>query len=124
MARDDVFLILIPQVAISLLSWVQIVLSINRFDGVLEIGRINLWGLLLFLYTAFLRWIATLALRTELFHFQWLAALLAATIAWVGFVVIFNGDFFIPTRQQALSLLASLAITMLWEVNNRMLIQL
>lgn len=117
--EDVLYFLLIPQFCISLTTWAQIVLSINRFNGCLGFQRTDLWGLLLLMQAAFLRWIATLAIATTSFAFQFTASVTASTLGWASFVIIFNEDFVLPTRQQTWSLLMSLFVTILWEMNNR-----
>ena len=120
MQDDTIYLLLLPQLAISLTSWAQIVLSINQYKGCCKFRYTDLWGLLLLTHGSFVRWIATVATRTSA-SFQFIAAIVGATIGWTSFVVIFNGDFVLPTRQQTWSLAMSLIVTMLWEMNNRIL---
>lgn len=124
MQDNALYLLLLPQLAISLTSWAQIVLSINRYKGCCNFRYTDVWGLLLLTHGAFVRWIAALATRTASVSFQIVAALIAATIGWTSFVVIFNEDFVLPTRQQTWSLLMSLVVTILWELNNRLLFTL
>lgn len=121
---ENVYLLLLPQLAISVVSWAQIILSINKFKGACSFRETDVWGLLILIHGAFMRWIATLATRTSPIWFQMTAALVAAAIGWTSFVVIFNEDFLLPTRQQTLSLVMSLVVTVLWETNNRMLYDL
>ena len=44
MINDDMYWVIIPQVAISMLTWLQIVLSMNLYHGVLCIESSQLWG--------------------------------------------------------------------------------
>lgn len=117
----DTYLLLIPQFLISVVSWLQLILSINRFHGLDRFSRTDVWGLLVFLHAGFVRWIATLAIVAASMHFQIFMAFVAATLGWISFVVVFNEGFALPSRQQCLALVMSLVITVLWEVNNRML---
>ncbi len=121
---DSSYVLFAPQLAISLTSWIQIVFAINKYNGVCKFRTTDLWGLLLLTHSAFVRWIASLATRTSSLHFQIAAALIAATIGWTSFIIIFNESFVLPTRQQTWSLLMSLLVTLLWELNNRLLFSL
>lgn len=119
--QGDGYILLLPQLGISLTSWAQMVLSMNRYKGCCRFRLSDLWGLVLLVHAGFVRWIATLATRSDTLLFQISASVIAAILGWVSFVVIFNGDFLLPTRQQTLSLVMSLVVTMLWEINNRIL---
>jgi hypothetical protein len=125
LAREGgTYVVLIPQIGISIVSWLQLVLSMNRYRGVSKCHRIDLWSLVLFLHAGFVRWIARLALVSQAAEIQMAAALTASAIAWVAFVLVFNDGFHLPSRQQWIALLMTLLVTLLWEVHNRMLVQL
>lgn len=121
---ETVYLVLLPQLAISLLSWAQIVLAINRYRGLCRFTAIEMWSLLLFLHSGFVRWIAALAIRSSSVMFQVSASCVGAILGWASFVVVFNEDFLLPTRQQTWALMITLMITALWEVNNRLIFSL
>jgi hypothetical protein len=116
-------LVLLPQLGISILAWVQLVLSMNRYRGIHKLTRTDVWAFMLFLHSAFVRWIAALSIRSHIVY-QLSSSLIAATLSWTSFVVVYNEDFVLPTRQQAWALLMSLAITGLWELNNRIVFNL
>ncbi len=113
--------VLLPQIGISIVSWLQLVFSMNRYRGVLAFTVTDMWALLLFLHGGFVRWIAALSVRTMNLEFQLMVSLIGAALGWASFVVVFNGGFVLPTRQQSVALLMSLIITALWEVNNRLI---
>lgn len=126
MARigPTVYWVLVPQFGISVVSWAQLVLSMNRFRGMTQFSTTDLWALLLIVHGGFVRWIAALAVKTSSLEFQFLAALIAATLGWISFVVVFNEGFRLPSRQQRYSLAASIVVTGLWEVSNRMVFEM
>ena len=115
--------ILLPQMVISLASWAQLVLSMNRFRT-RELPLSDVWALLLFLHGGFVRWIAALAVQTSSLGFQMTVAYVAAALGWTSFVIIFNEGFLLPTRQQMAALGMSLLVTTMWEVNNRVVVGL
>lgn len=115
----DSYVVLLPQFGISLVSWLQILFSINRFQGVRRFARSDLWALLLYMHAGMVRWVAALSLKTATLGFQILTAFVGATMAWASFVVLFNGGFYLPSSQQWLALSMSLLVTLLWEVNAR-----
>lgn len=120
---DDVYWILVPQMLISLASWAQLVLSMNRFR-VDNFPRSDLWALVILLHSGFVRWVAALAVQTSTLAFQMLVAFVAAALGWTSFVIIFNEGFLLPTRQQTAALGMSLLVTTMWEVNNRVVVNL
>ena len=120
----EAYLLLIPQFLISLVSWLQLILSINRFRGFYQVSRNDIWSLLVFLHAAFVRWIAALAVVGSSVRFQIFAAYVSAVLGWISFVVVFNEGFLLPSRQQVIALAMSLVITTLWEINNRILTNL
>lgn len=120
----DAYVILVPQMLISLVSWLQLLLSINRYRGPLHFRRIDLWALLIFLHAGIVRWVAALSTQSSTLRFQLLAAYVGATLGWISFVIIFNESLLLPTRQQMWSLVLVLIISSLWEVNNRLITEL
>jgi hypothetical protein len=118
------FMLLIPQFMISFVSWIQLILSMNRFRGIQKFSRTDAWALVVFLHAAFVRWIAALAVVGSSMQYQIFAALVSATLGWISFVVVFNEGFLIPSQQQIIALVMSIIITLLWEVNNRILTQM
>jgi hypothetical protein len=120
----DAYVVLLPQMGISVLSWIQLILSMNRYRGVFRFTWHDMWALLLFLQSGFVRWIAALALRSSSVALQIAAAFVGTAMTWASFVVVFNDDFVLPSRQQAVALGMSLLITTLWEVSNRLVFEL
>lgn len=116
-------LILLPHMGISVVSWIQLLLSMNRYRGVRHFSRADLWALLLFLHGGLVRWVSAMSMATENPRFQILSAAVGTTLGWVSFVVIFNAGFVFPSRQQWLAFVMSLIITTLWEVSNRLVIE-
>lgn len=115
--------ILLPQMLISVVSWIQLILSINRFRGMFRFSRVDIWALLLFLHGGLVRWVAAQSLTNGTLRFQILSALVGALLSWISFVVVFNAGFILPSYQQFWALVMSLLITSLWEVSNRLAIQ-
>ena len=54
----DVYVILLPQLGISVFLWIQLILPMNRYRGLCRFTRHDMWALLLFLHGGFVRWIA------------------------------------------------------------------
>jgi hypothetical protein len=114
-------LLLLPHLAISLVSWMQIVLSLNRFSGVARFTRPEMVGLCIYIFTAFVRWTASLATTNASFLFQLGAASIGGMMSFTAFIIIYNDRIDIPTRQQRNSIVLVMLITALWEAVSRML---
>ena len=89
---SDVYVILLPQLGISIVSWIQLILSMNRYRGLCKFTRHDMWALLLFLHGGFVRWIAALAIRTSSLAFQIAAAFVGTAMGWASFIVVFNDN--------------------------------
>lgn len=114
------YLILLPQAGIGILSWVQIILSMNRYQGIAHLKPIELLALTLFNISAAVRWVGSLALRTRSFEYQITAAVMGSILTWTAFVLIFNARLALPSRQQWGALIMTLVLTVLWEINGRL----
>jgi hypothetical protein len=118
------YVILIPQICISMVSWGQYIFSINRYRGVMNLTTSDLVSFIVLMNSALVRWVATLAVRSENVVFQMVSAFLGSTLGWTSFILVYNEDFLVPTKQQMVALLLSLTITMLWEINSRLVYEL
>jgi hypothetical protein len=121
--QSELFVI-VPQVFISIISWAQLILSLNRFTSVRNFTRIDIFGLFLFLLGGGLRWISALAVRTHSLPFQICCAALGTLIKTTAFIIIYNCEMTLPTKQQVIALLLSAVITSLWEVQTRLVFSL
>ena len=120
----DATIVIAPQVAISVVSWLYLVLSMNRYRGVFNFRRVDLWSFLIYVHAGFIRWVAALALYKKDVAMQIVSSLLGSTLAWVSFVIVFNDAFLVPSYQQWVALVMSLVVTALWEVQNRLVFDL
>jgi hypothetical protein len=117
--------VLFPQLAIGAVSWLQVITSLNLFFGVDKLLWTDVLSLLVTLNASIVRWVCSLTLLTDRFVLQIVSSLISSSLSWSVFVIIFNrGLSKDPTRQQWLSLLASLCLNLLWEVNNRMIVNI
>ena len=115
--------LLLVQTGIGAVSWLQLVLSMNRFRGCAHFHRADLWALIIMMHASLLRWIGVMSTRTMSFTFQVIASNIAAMLTWCAFIVVFNNGFRPPTRQQAWVFVLSLAITSLWGISDRLLVE-
>ena len=117
-------LLLLPHLAIQFVSWMQIVLSLNRFSGVTRFTRPELIGLCIYIFTAFVRWTASLATTTSSFIFQLVVASIGGMMSFTAFIIIYNDRIDLPTRQQRNSIILVIVTTALWETVSRMLMSI
>jgi hypothetical protein len=117
---SDEFVVMIPQTLIALISWFQLILSLNKFTSIRAFSTVDFYGLILFMLGGILRWIAALAVRNYSIEFQVCSAALGTLIKSTAFIIIFNCSFQLPTVQQFIALLLSVVITSLWEIQNRL----
>ena len=115
-------LILLPHTGIAIISWLQIVLSLNRFRGFTRPSQAEALGLVLYLSSALVRWITSLATQNSSFLIQVVSASMGSLMAFGSFVIVYNDRIDIPTRQQAHSFILVLVTTLLWEVINMMIV--
>ena len=114
-------LILLPHFGIAILAWFQFLLTLNRFEGIFNLSRAQLFALFMFLSTALIRWISSLSLVNDAsFAFQSFTATIASLLTSSAYVITVNNDCILPSRQQALSLVLAACITFLWEMIARM----
>ena len=114
-------LLLLPHLAIQFISWIQVVLSLNRFSGIARFTRAEVFGLIVYICTAFVRWTASLATTNASFVFQVTAAVIGGLMSFTAFIIIYNDRIDLPTRQQRNSILLVVVITTLWETVSRMM---
>jgi hypothetical protein len=117
----DRVVLLFPHLAIQVISWLQVVLSLNRFRGFFLLTTPELVGLGMYTTSAVIRWAASLAARNAAFYFQLSLALVSAMLGWGAFVIIYNDRIELPTRQQMSSIGLVVLVTVLWEVVTRLL---
>lgn len=100
--------------AISVLTWLRNMLSMNLF---IKRRRVQTRFVAIVLYLlGGICWLASsLAVLKRDWTVQFGASLAASLIGWIGFITIFNGDFSTPSRQQVIALPQILIIAFLWE---------
>ena len=114
------YYLLLPQIAIVFISWIQLILSLNRFKGFLKFTSPELSAFYLFIISGACKWVAALSIRTNSFGFQLSSSLVGTALYGAAFVVLYNNEFGLPTRQQSVGLALSLVTSALWEIQHRM----
>jgi len=122
MTSQSDFLMLLPQVAISAVTWAQLVLSMNHVRD-RRVARADVWACLVSLHAGVVRWVAAMSTRSSPFGVQLVFAGAGATLGWTCFVIIFNRGFVLASRQQLFALVMSLLVTVFWETHNRILFE-
>ena len=114
------YYLLLPQIAIVFISWIQLIFSLNRFRGILKFTSPELSAFYLFIISGACKWVAALSIRTNSFGFQLSSSLIGTALYGAAFVILYNNEFGLPTRQQNIGLVLSLITSSLWEIQHRM----
>lgn len=114
------YYLLLPQVAIVFISWIQLIFSLNRFRGFLKFTSPELSAFYLFIISGACKWVAALSIRTNSFGFQVSSSLVGTSLYGAAFVVLYNNEFGLPSKQQSVGLVLSLVTSTLWEIQHRM----
>lgn len=117
-------LLLLPHLAIGLVSWTATVLSMNRFLGCVRTTREGWYALFVFMTRAFVLWFAALGTINMSFYYQLTCSLIGNAMYWYAFNIIYNDNLFYVTFQQLQSLGLTLFLSFLWEVNSRMIVEI
>ena len=118
--EEDQYYLLLPQIAIVFISWIQLIFSLNRFKGLLKFTSPELSAFYLFIISGACKWVAALSIRTNSFGFQLASSLIGTALYGSAFVILYNNEFGIPSKQQTIGLFLSLITSSLWEVQHRM----
>lgn len=116
------FLILFPQMAIAVIGWFRVMLSINRLTW--TPNAVEKAGFGLILISSGVRVVGALATRTSNVVLQFAAASMASLMWWTAFIIIINDSLTIPSVQQRKSLALVLVTSMLWEAHSRIMVSM
>ena len=112
------FYALLPQLGISIVQWSQVIFSLNKFRHVYHINRYEYFALGLYVAAAFVRVVSGAAGVMDYFWMQVASSVIASTLAFSGFIIIFNNTLSLPSRQQGISVVLIGITTTLWAVHN------
>ena len=118
------YLLMIPQVAIVFISWIQLIFSLNRFRGFFNFTSPELSAFYLFIISGACKWVAALSMRTSSFGFQLFSSLVGTSLYSSAFVILYNNKFDLPTGQQTIGVTLSLVTTSLWAIQNRLVFEM
>tara|TARA_B100000214_G_C23973148_1_gene631288 strand:+ start:3121 stop:3528 length:408 start_codon:yes stop_codon:yes gene_type:complete len=121
---ENAYYLLLPQIAIVFISWIQLVFSLNRFKGFFKFTAPELSSFYLFIISGASKWVAALSIRKKSFMFQLTSSLIGTALYGAAFVILYNNEFGLPTKQQSIGLLLSLITSFLWEFQHRMVWQM
>ena len=114
-------ILIFPTVSIAILSWLSMLLVLNRFRCACP-SKIELLSFLLFLLSAIGAWIAERCLLEEnLLAIQIVASLYRSLITWFGLLLLVNGRL-VVTSQQLYSGFLTVITNLLWEWQHRIVI--
>lgn len=100
---------------ISFMTWLRTMLSMNMLSRKKRsLTRISAWFLYMIAGLCFLS--SSLAVMQKNWVMQFLSSIVGSIISWLAFIVIFEGYYRLPTRQQLGALLQILILSLLWEL--------
>lgn len=113
---------ILPAFFIAALNWIYAIFVLNRYRGVCAFSKAELIAFLLFYIGGFAAWIAELCILEDgLSALQIIASLYRTFVNWFGFVLIVNERLHV-TPQQCGSLAFVLVISVLWDVQHRIVL--
>jgi hypothetical protein len=112
---------LLPAFSIAILNWTRFIFILNKFKG--YIPKSQVVAFILFMFGGYAAWIAELSImQSNLAALQFVASMYRTFVNWLGIVFIVN-DTLLITRQQVGSLLFVCIISLLWEVQHRLMLR-
>lgn len=118
------YILILPQILIVFISWMQLIFSLNRFKGVLKFSSAELSSFYLFIISGACKWVSALSIKQNSFLFQLISSSIGTCLYGAGFVILYNDKFDVPSRQQNIGLFLSLVTSTLWEIQNRLVYKL
>lgn len=109
---------LLPQLGISIVQWSQVIFSLNKFRHIYHINKYEYFALCLYIAAAFVRVVSGATGVMDYFFMQVASSVIASTLAFSGFIIIFNNSLTLPSRQQGISIVLIGITTTLWTVHN------
>ena len=112
----------LPAFFIACLNWVYAIFVLNRFAGITRFSKAELTALLLYVLGGFAAWIAEMCILDDnLTALQIISSLYRTSVNWFAFVLIVNERLYV-TRQQYGSLAIVIVISLLWELQHRIVL--
>ena len=102
-------------VVIALMTWFRNMLSMNMFHKEKR-NKARYFALILYLLAGTCFLASSLAVMQQDSVIQFTSSFAGSIIGWKGFVVVFEGSYRLPTKQQLAALLQILILSGLWEL--------
>ena len=99
---------------IAFITWFRNMLSMNMFQEN-NITKTRVYALVLYILSGSCFVASSIAVMQQLPSIQFICSFLASVIGWQAFVIIFEGSYKLPTKQQLAALLQILILSGLWE---------
>jgi hypothetical protein len=113
---------LIPSLLIAVMSWFRLILILNQFVNVFSFTLQQGASLFFFLCGGVVGWVSEMSIRGEnQIALQICSATYRTFMYWLGFLLLVNNRCS-ASRQQLLSLLFSLAVMAMWELQHRLIL--
>tara|TARA_Y100000739_G_C20233583_1_gene295527 strand:- start:37 stop:456 length:420 start_codon:yes stop_codon:yes gene_type:complete len=110
----------LPQIGISVIGWFSTILSLNRFRfKVREYSSPEKIALVLYIIASFTRVVAGGATVRKNFAMQLLSGILGSLLTFTAFIMIYNNNIDLPSKQQLQSIFLVIITTGLWEIHSR-----
>ena len=87
------YAMLLPQLAIVFISWIQLIFSLNRYKGILKFTSEEISSFYLFVISGACKWVASLSIKTNSFGFQLTSSLIGTLLYGSAFVILYNNSF-------------------------------
>ena len=110
----------LPQIGISIIGWFSTILSLNRFRcKVNEYSSPEKIAFLLYLIASFTRVVAGGATVRKNFPMQLISGILGSLLTFAAFIMIYNNNLELPSKQQIQSIFLVMLTTGLREIHAR-----
>lgn len=115
-------LALLPSFSIAFLNWCFNIFLLDKYRGILKFKKIELYALFVSMLGGFSGWITTMAIKEEnMMTLQVTSSVFRAFTSWLVLVIIVNEDITL-SKQQFISFLFRLMMTVLLEIQQRLVI--
>ena len=108
-------LLILVSLFIAFFGWLQIMINLGLLTRQnTTFSRISTF--LLYICSAICYCASAIAITNQNLFMQFTGSLLASFFVWISFIVIYQGTFLIPNKQQMFSLVQIIILTILWEI--------
>tara|TARA_Y100000748_G_C15441558_1_gene467380 strand:- start:568 stop:966 length:399 start_codon:yes stop_codon:yes gene_type:complete len=120
--NDRETLALLPSFSIAFLNWCFNIFLLDKYRGILKFKKSEIYALFVSMLGGFASWITTMSIKEEnMMTLQVTSSVFRAFTSWLVLVIIVNEDITL-SRQQFISFLFRLLMTILLEIQQRLVI--